>query len=192
MNNVKRWAGLSLVIIFLVITGCTGAASTPKSEPTNTLPPPTDTSVPASSPTTAPTATLMPIPTATLAPVSTTTLPGAVILPEVPTSTKAAGKNEFCPGALPARLKVGGFAYINPNPPISNRVHIGPGLGFVIKGLAPPGWVVQITDGPTCSAGQIWWRTQLLNSDLRGWIAEADNQQYWLVPRPEKGHCPPL
>jgi hypothetical protein len=71
-------------------------------------------------------------------------------------------------------------------------VRTGASLNFPAKGLAQPGAIMRVMDGPRCNGGQIWWKIDLQNSDLAGWVAEGDNMDYWIAPCPEQGHCPPL
>jgi len=87
---------------------------------------------------------------------------------------------------------VGVYAYVIPQPPLPSRVRTGPGTNFPAKGLARPGSVMKIVDGPLCGSGMTWWKIDLRFSDLAGWVAEGDEQDYWLAPCPEEGHCPPL
>jgi hypothetical protein len=94
--------------------------------------------------------------------------------------------------AQPTRLKLNGFAFLTYDPPIPNRVRIGPGLGFEAKGLVKPGQVMQVINGPICSGESVWWKVVVKYTELTGWVAEADSEQYWVEPCPAEGHCPPL
>jgi len=89
-------------------------------------------------------------------------------------------------------LKLNGFAFLTYDPPIPNRVRIGPGLGFDAKGLVKPGQVMQVIGGPICSGESVWWKIVVKYTELTGWVAEADSEQYWIEPCPKEGHCPPL
>jgi hypothetical protein len=139
---------------------------------------PTQTSFPTIRATLTSTPTETPFPTLTLEPTHTSTpLPDGEIV---------------CPGLLPSRLEVGVYAYVIPIPPLPSRIRTGAGLIYPAKGLAQPGAIMRVIDGPRCNGGQIWWKIDLQNSDLAGWVAEGDNQDYWIAPCPEQGHCPPL
>jgi len=51
---------------------------------------------------------------------------------------------------------------------------------------------MQLVSGPICSGQSVWWKVIVKFTGENGWIAEADDEQYWLVPCPAEGHCPPL
>ena len=109
-----------------------------------------------------------------------------------PSASGTADPNQVCPNAQPTRLKLNGFAFLTYDPPIPNRVRIGPGLGFDAKGLVKPGQVMQVIGGPICSGESVWWKIVVKYTELTGWVAEADSEQYWIEPCPKEGHCPPL
>jgi hypothetical protein len=101
-------------------------------------------------------------------------------------------QEQVCPNAQPTRLKLNGFAYLSYDPFLPNRIRVGPGVGYDAKGLIQPGEVMQLVSGPICSGQSVWWKVIVKFTEENGWIAEADNEQYWLVPCPVDGHCPPL
>lgn len=111
---------------------------------------------------------------------------------KTPSSTQAGDVNLVCPNAQRTRLKLNGFAFLTYDPPVPNRVRIGPGLGYDAKGLVKPGQVMQIINGPICSGESVWWKVVVKYTELTGWVAEADSEQYWVEPCPVEGHCPPL
>jgi hypothetical protein len=186
MPNLPKYMPL-LVFIVIASLSCNllpspGLSSTPTTEIENVASPlaaaPTQTSPPTLRPTLSSTPTDTPFPTLTLEPTRTRTpLPEGQVL---------------CSGLLPSRLAVGVYAYVIPIPPLPSRVRTGAGLIYPAKGLAQPGAVFRVIDGPRCNGGQTWWKIDLQNSDLAGWAAEGDDQDYWLAPCPEQGHCPPL
>ena len=94
-----------------------------------------------------------------------------------------------CPGALPTRLKAGGYAYVSLDPPLANRVRNGPGKNYSVVGSVQPGKIMEITDGPECADNWIWWKIRELETNLVGWTAEGDNQGYWLVPCASEIEC---
>jgi hypothetical protein len=95
-----------------------------------------------------------------------------------------------CPGALPSRLVVGGYAYTIPDPPVQNRVRSGPGLDYPVVGLANPGAEMQVLEGPKCSNNWAWWNVIVLENNVIGWTSEGDTE-YWLAPCRTTGSCLP-
>jgi hypothetical protein len=87
-----------------------------------------------------------------------------------------------CPGAPQTRLNMNKYAYASTQSTVANRVRSLPGTNTNILGLIQPGQAVQITGGPTCVEGYIWWQVKVLNSNLAGWTAEGQGKDYWLVP----------
>ncbi len=77
-------------------------------------------------------------------------------------------------------FKVDDLAYVNKQPPQSNRVRKEPSRDSEMVGYIDPGQSVVITGGPTCADGWVWWQVQ--NSMVNGWTAEGDRDAYWLVP----------
>jgi len=140
----------------------------------------------------APTQTILPTIRVTQAPTPTETPFPTLPLEPTLTNTAVPEGEVFCPNLLPSRLAVGVYAYVIPIPPLPSRVRTGAGLIYSAKGLAQPGAIMRVTAGPRCNGGQTWWKVDLQNSELAGWVAEGDNQDYWIAPCPEEGHCPPL
>ena len=168
---------------------------------------PTPTSIPARStpemPSALPTeniATLtipvfVPTDTAVVAPVEpATSIPATAPAKKTktPSVNLSVTQEQVCPNAQPTRLKLNGFAYLSYDPFLPNRIRVGPGVGYDAKGLIQPGEVMQLVSGPICSGQSVWWKVIVKFTGENGWIAEADNEQYWLVPCPAEGHCPPL
>ena len=92
-------------------------------------------------------------------------------------------------GALPSRLEVGKYAYVNLNPPLPNRVREGPGKQYGVIGKIPPGGAMKVLDGPVCADGWAWWKIETIRGSLTGWTAEGDSQGYWLVPCNNLSDC---
>jgi hypothetical protein len=130
--------------------------------------------------------------TETMAPAETATSTVSSKKVKTPSTGQTTDPNQVCPNAQPTRLKLNGFAFLTYDPPIPNRVRIGPGLGFEAKGLVKPGQVMQVINGPICSGESVWWKVVVKYTELTGWVAEADSEQYWVEPCPAEGHCPPL
>lgn len=87
-----------------------------------------------------------------------------------------------CPGAPDTRLNKNGYAYASTQSTTANRVRSAPGTSANIVGLLQPGKAVQITGGPSCVEGYIWWQVKALEGTLAGWTAEGQGKDYWLVP----------
>jgi hypothetical protein len=103
----------------------------------------------------------------------------------VPTSTVQIS----CPGARTPRLWVGGYAYVNTEPPVANRVRSGPGTNYSIVERIQPGKAMEIIDGPKCADSWLWWKIRDLETNVVGWTAEGDAQGYWLVPCSSEKDC---
>jgi hypothetical protein len=85
-----------------------------------------------------------------------------------------------CPDAPTSRLKVGDLAYVNKEPPLPNRVRKEPNRQADVLGHINPGGSMEILEGPTCADNWVWWHVK--NADLNGWMAEGDQETYWMVP----------
>jgi len=87
-----------------------------------------------------------------------------------------------CPGVLPPRLWVGGYAYVNPEPPLPNLVRLGANRDHAAVGQIPPGGAMEVLDGPECGNVYTWWKVRATDTGIVGWTVEADGASYWLVP----------
>jgi hypothetical protein len=101
--------------------------------------------------------------------------------PPVPT---APASWKLCPGGLDSRLDVGRKAQVTIDPPTPNNVREAPGKSAKLLGQIQPGEKVEITNGPVCDRGLIWWEVKSLTSGLKGYTLEGDLKSYWLVPLP--------
>jgi hypothetical protein len=178
-------------LLVILLPACTRSAS-PALTPLPSLPPFTATAA-------APTATPR-IATATSTPGGETT-PSA----EPPktesssiasaTATRAsaaqASATPACGSALPTRLRVDLFAYVNPDPPLPNNLRSEAGQENTLLGEIQPGEAMQILEGPACADGSLWWKVRALATQLEGWTAEGDAQTYWLVPCSSEEACQP-
>ncbi len=72
-----------------------------------------------------------------------------------------------CPGAPEPRLNVNGYAYASTQSTTANRVRSLAGISANIVGLLEAGKAVQITGGPACANGYIWWQVKALEGNLR-------------------------
>jgi|GEM_PF-2701876 len=79
-------------------------------------------------------------------------------------------------------LAVGDIAVVNSTPPEPNRVRSHPVIGENVRGRLQPGEAMKILDGPVCANGWVWWDVQGLEQELRGWTAEGDGSERWLLP----------
>jgi len=187
---------LTISILILLSFACSvlplsAGKPTPISETASATPEPLPTTLATSVPTfTIP--VFEPSATEALPPVETATSAPPTKNVKTPSGAQTADPNQVCPNAQLTRLRLNGFAFLTYDPPIPNRVRIGPGLNFDAKGLVKPGEVMQIISGPICSGESVWWKVVVRITELTGWVAEADSEQYWIEPCPAKGHCPPL
>jgi hypothetical protein len=92
-----------------------------------------------------------------------------------------------CEGAYETHLFKGGFAFVNPVPPEPNLVRIEPNANSAQIGLVQPNELMEITDGPQCSGGWVWWQITSKKTGLSGWTAEGDGASYWVLPCPLHG-----
>jgi hypothetical protein len=100
-------------------------------------------------------------------------------------------ENAPCVGAPPTRLRVDGFAYVNPEPPLPNNVRQDAGQDQPLVGEIEPGAAMRILDGPRCADGWVWWKVRSFEPEIEGWTAEGDRQGYWLVPCASRNECKP-
>lgn len=96
-----------------------------------------------------------------------------------------------CVNGLPTRLRVGAYAYVNPDPPLPNNLRRDAGKNSSLIGDIQPGQAMKILDGPTCADGWVWWNVRTLEPELEGWTAEGDRQNYWLIPCESRSKCGP-
>lgn len=100
-------------------------------------------------------------------------------------------KTSVCVNALPERLHVNGFAYLDPDPPIPNNLRREAGKDNDLIGEIQPGETMKILEGPQCADGWVWWKVRTFGSELTGWTAEGNLEEYWLVPCPSRKECGP-
>jgi hypothetical protein len=102
-----------------------------------------------------------------------------------------AATNVPCVDSPPTRLRVGLFAYVNPDPPLPNNIRSEAGKDQALTGEVLPGRAMEILDGPKCADGWVWWQVRTLETELVGWTAEGDHESYWLVPCASREACAP-
>lgn len=96
-----------------------------------------------------------------------------------------------CLNAPPTRLRIDSFAYVNPDPPLPNNLRRDAGKENALIGEIQPGQAMKILEGPKCADGWVWWKVRTLETDLLGWTAEGDGQNYWLIPCSSQKECRP-
>ncbi len=89
-----------------------------------------------------------------------------------------------CPGARASHLRTGLRGFVAFDPPAPSRVRGGPGRGAKIVGQLQPGDVFLVVGGPGCADNMTWWEVVSERDGLRGWSAEGDARDDWLLPCP--------
>jgi serine/threonine protein kinase len=89
---------------------------------------------------------------------------------------------QACQDSHASRLQVGDFAYVSFNPPDPNTVRVKGAKYATEIGKIQPGEKIEIIDGPDCSGKWVWWKIRSQETNLTGWTAEGDTQNYFLVP----------
>lgn len=184
-----HWLKVGIVLLLVMTTACKRSASTNIAlTPLPSAPPPTATSA---------------LPTLTQTPVKATTTASSkpteelsVTEPSPEGSDTATPKSKTqetadkpCVDAPTTHLRVGLFAYVNPDPPLPNNVRSDAGQNYDLIGDIPPGQAMKILDGPKCADGWVWWKIQTLENELEGWTAEGDQESYWLIPCASEKEC---
>ncbi len=83
-----------------------------------------------------------------------------------------------CPGALPARVKVGDSAVVITEPdPL--RARAAPPDGEILD-LLYRGYRLEIVGGPTCVDAVLWWEVELRGGSRRAWVAEGAGGEYFI------------
>lgn len=86
---------------------------------------------------------------------------------------------KLCPGAYPSPLAVGDWVHVADDTP--NRLRSQPRKGDNVVGSLPTGEPVEITNGPRCANGWVWWYVDSGDGSYKGWTSEGDHQSYWLA-----------
>ena len=89
----------------------------------------------------------------------------------------------YCQNTPLSHLKVGDKASISFFPRLSNALREKPGTDANSPkiGNLPPGTIVEVFKGPECNDRYVWWKVKTSDGQ-KGWTAEGDNQNYWLIP----------
>jgi hypothetical protein len=101
-----------------------------------------------------------------------------------------------CSDAPASQLQIGNKVYVNPYPPLGQWIHFEPGKNTDVVGMLNPGDVFTISGGPKCATGYVYWQTHIVSENTPGmvetydgWVAEAEQGSYWLLPCPASGPC---
>ncbi|HMN60360.1 MAG TPA: hypothetical protein PJ988_08350 [Anaerolinea sp.] len=87
-----------------------------------------------------------------------------------------------CEGGPYSRLAVGEVIHTLKEPALPQRLHKEPGKETDRTGWIQPGEHARILEGPACADGWVWWRVETLSGGYKGWAAEGDDVDYWLLP----------
>ena len=92
---------------------------------------------------------------------------------------------KYCSNTRLSVIQVGDFAYVNPEPPMRNRLRKSPDARSTILTMIPyrDRYRMEIQNGPECADGWIWWQVKYTDSNAKtwyGWTAEGDD--FWLLP----------
>lgn len=117
--------------------------------------------------------------TPTIPPLDTQTPTLSPSLSPTPTEGK---ENRVCPNTYLTQLKVGIRVYASFEPPLPNRIRQDPNTKSTIIGQIRPGEEADVTEGPVCSEGWIWWKIKM-SGGVAGWTAEGDGKDYWILPK---------
>jgi hypothetical protein len=126
-----------------------------------------------------------PAPATATAPVSATPTAQANTPTRTITLTRTATATEIssnpCADGFTSHLAVGIKAMVSLQPDLPNNVRDNPGLTGRVVGVIHPGDTIDIIGGPSCSNRWVWWYIQY-DGSKRGWTAEGDGKDYWIVP----------
>lgn len=187
-HHRSHWLQIAAILLLVMtLPACVRSASTAMT-PLPSLPPPSPTS---SMPTLTASPEIAATEAATLEPIDepSATEPAASATSAVSATATKAVITPACEGAPPTRLRLDSYAYVNPEPPLPNNLRSEAGEENSLLGTIEPGQAMKILDGPKCADGWFWWKVQTLETDLVGWTAEGDAQNYWLIPCSSESEC---
>lgn len=90
---------------------------------------------------------------------------------------------------LAARVTVNSFVTVNAGLP--NNIRREAGLSAPVTASMPTGALAQVSSGPVCADGLLWWF--VTSETFSGWTAEGSVGVYWLIPlsqSPMLNNCP--
>jgi serine/threonine protein kinase len=88
---------------------------------------------------------------------------------------------KVCSDAPASVVQAGKKAMVTRYPNTASRVRAGAGVSNGVVFQVSPGTVVDVTDGPQCSDGYVWWKIRTPDGDS-GWMAEGDATTHYLIP----------
>ena len=86
-----------------------------------------------------------------------------------------------CGDAPESYLNVGDFVAVVNVPTFSLQLRRDPGFDAEITTSVDPGKSMQVVEGPFCSDGLVWWEVRALAGEARGWAAEGNSYELWLL-----------
>lgn len=100
--------------------------------------------------------------------------------------------HDVCSEAKPTRLRVGDWAFVEPEPEDFNRIYPEPAIDSTkLLYRMDPGSFMEILEGPSCGSGRtgVWWYVRSEQSGIEGWTRESDfSKSYYfiapVIPRP--------
>ncbi len=102
----------------------------------------------------------------------------------LPTPTLVAPPAEIasCPAAMPSRLYPGARGRVSDDDPTALNVRREPGTSSPRVGQVSPGQTFQVIDGPQCVENMAWFQIIYGISAVQGWVAEGQDEQYFVEP----------
>lgn len=102
-----------------------------------------------------------------------------VLIEITPQPTYIIGESFECEDAFEPRLEIGGYAKV-----VVYQVTVRRMAGLY---AAPLNYfardrILLVEDGPVCLDGLYWWKVESEALDYGGWVAEADDENYFLEP----------
>jgi hypothetical protein len=113
------------------------------------------------------------------------------ILLEILRSYRSVPRTElFCPEPAPTHLKVGGYAYVSTDSPLTdNNVRSDAGINQDLIGSIASDKAVELLEGPICNNSLQWWKVGVSETGLVGWTPEGDHESSWLISCDSKENC---
>ncbi len=87
-----------------------------------------------------------------------------------------------CPPAPPSRLILHERARVAIDDPRPLNMRDGAGTDFHVQAQIPASGIVYVLEGPRCTEHYAWYRVEY--NDIEGWIAEGDEQAYFVEQYP--------
>lgn len=101
-------------------------------------------------------------------------------------STLAQDEGDSCLNLLPTRLILHERGRVSDNDPNPLNMRQNAGTNHARIGSIPVGGVFYVLEGFECTAQYTWYRVEYRGAGgtLNGWIAEGDNEYYFVEPYP--------